>query len=292
MKCPFKRTLPDLISDSNGELVHLQVPCGKCYACLHNRTQDLITRLEMESSFYTFPPYFLTLTYSPESLHLNSSGIPSVCKRDMQLFFKSLRKYYYPVKFRYLMIGEYGGKTARPHYHAILFHDLSRDQLLDFSDIVRRIWKKGHVRVSVSNSRRIAYCAAYHVNKGYYPEGSDPGFSLPSRRPGLGAEYVDSGRSEIHFRSEFPVDGYMRSDGQIVPIPRYIKKRANPEPYSWPFSYDSIEYSDYLRTRYPSLFFDFDPSKAFVMAHKRYAKELSERHREMILKHGKLIIDG
>jgi hypothetical protein len=42
-------------------------------------------------------------------------------KRDLQLFFKRLRKAYPDVKLRYFACGKYGEQFARPHYHVILF---------------------------------------------------------------------------------------------------------------------------------------------------------------------------
>jgi hypothetical protein len=60
---------------------------------------------------------FLTLTYDDE--HLPIGG--SLYKRDLQNFFKRLRKNLKGRKIKYYACGEYGETTFRPHYHAIIF---------------------------------------------------------------------------------------------------------------------------------------------------------------------------
>ena len=60
---------------------------------------------------------FITLTYNDENL----PNPPVVSKREAQLFIKRLRKLLYPKLFRYYIVGEYGDKSNRPHYHALLF---------------------------------------------------------------------------------------------------------------------------------------------------------------------------
>lgn len=60
---------------------------------------------------------FITLTYSDEYLPPNSS----LRKTDLQKFFKRLRKNLLGRKIKYYACGEYGSRTNRPHYHAIIF---------------------------------------------------------------------------------------------------------------------------------------------------------------------------
>lgn len=57
---------------------------------------------------------FITLTY--DNNHIPADG--SIDKRELQLFFKRLRKKINPIKIKYLACGEYGEKFGRPHYHA------------------------------------------------------------------------------------------------------------------------------------------------------------------------------
>ena len=67
---------------------------------------------------------FLTLTYSDEYLPKHGQLV----KRDLQLFFKRLRKHAGP--FRYVAAGEYGELKRRPHFHIALFGmDFSSDRV-------------------------------------------------------------------------------------------------------------------------------------------------------------------
>ena len=59
---------------------------------------------------------FITLTYADE--YLPSDG--KLKYLDFQLFMKRLRKYC-GKEISFFMCGEYGEKTARPHYHACIF---------------------------------------------------------------------------------------------------------------------------------------------------------------------------
>ncbi|QXP08087.1 MAG: replication initiator protein [Arizlama microvirus] len=59
---------------------------------------------------------FITLTFNDENL----DPIGSLRKRDMQLFWKKLRKKIQPTKLRYFHGAEYSPE-GRPHHHAIIF---------------------------------------------------------------------------------------------------------------------------------------------------------------------------
>lgn len=58
----------------------------------------------------------------------------TLCKRDLQLFFKRLRKRTHE-KIKYYAVGEYGTDNWRPHYHAIIFN--ARE------DIILAAWNDG-----------------------------------------------------------------------------------------------------------------------------------------------------
>lgn len=94
----------------------MTVPCGKCLACLSQKSREWTMRLSHEWYYYNQRnSIFLTLTYDnnhiPDNYSLN--------RRDVQLYLKRLRKA--GLKFKYLCAGEYGFKYGRPHYHLIIF---------------------------------------------------------------------------------------------------------------------------------------------------------------------------
>lgn len=90
-------------------------PCGHCLSCRISKAREWSARLLHELPYWD-KAVFVTLTYSDEYLPPNGT----LRKRDLQNFFKRLRKYS-NAKIKYYACGEYGSKTKRPHYHAIIF---------------------------------------------------------------------------------------------------------------------------------------------------------------------------
>ena len=91
------------------------VACGKCLSCLHNLRKDWCFRLRQEWKHST-GAMFVTLTYGDRQVPEDG-----LCKRDVQLFMKKLRKRC-GGRLRYFCTGEYGSKKGRPHYHLLLFN--------------------------------------------------------------------------------------------------------------------------------------------------------------------------
>lgn len=155
-----------------GEVVETTfLPCRRCLSCLQKRARDWATRVTHEASLYE-SNMFLTLTYSNKNLPDNGS----LCKRDVQLFFKKLRYYYPKQKLRYLYSGEYGDikKTFRPHYHIALFN-LDMDDKRYWktvnknayytSDVLEDIWSKGRIVIGDLSYESAAYIARYTYKK-------------------------------------------------------------------------------------------------------------------------------
>lgn len=67
--------------------------------------------------------WFVTLTYNEENLPRTKNGFATVNKKDVQNFFKKLRRNHPKSgeKISYFAAAEYGTKHKRPHYHIILF---------------------------------------------------------------------------------------------------------------------------------------------------------------------------
>ena len=102
------------------------LPCGKCEYCRKQMAEQWATRIELEAKEWD-DVIFLTLTYDDDHIPYGeilkgyrSIQRQTVNKRDVQLFIKRLRKAYKkPIK--YFLAAEYGDRTKRPHYHAIVF---------------------------------------------------------------------------------------------------------------------------------------------------------------------------
>lgn len=104
----------------------VQVPCGRCASCMARAVSNWSYRLLQEDK-QAETSYFVTLTYGNDRIPISKAGWMDLSKRDLQLFFKRLRKWHdtngslgKPLK--YYAVGEYGGKFRRPHYHIILFN--------------------------------------------------------------------------------------------------------------------------------------------------------------------------
>lgn len=182
------------------------VPCGKCPQCLARRISGWSFRL-MQEERYSDSAYFITLTYDTKNVPLTNSGYMELKKRDVQLFFKKLRKAHHtaghngqPIK--YYLCGEYGGKGYRPHYHAIIYNSLlelmlSPQQLLllkhtDFDgaqplDCIQ--WDKGHITIGKVNHASVGYTLKYMCKEKRIPlhknDDRQPEFSLMSKSWGL-----------------------------------------------------------------------------------------------------------
>ena len=202
------------------------MPCGKCGVCRTNMVNTWIPRFMAECKTSDFQ-LFLTLTYDDEHLRFSQNGIPSVDKRDCQLFFKSVRADLGKDTIRYYLCGEYGGRTLRPHYHVLLFGS-GCDQSHCVDTIVKH-WYHGHVHCGSVGPASIRYCANFHIHKCATPDGAEPSFTLYSRRPGIGGLYFDrrlqqglpTNRKSFVFAgqeykwSRYWKDRYVRSTGDI-----------------------------------------------------------------------------
>jgi len=83
---------------------------------------------------------------------------------------------------KYFAVGEYGTRTMRPHYHAIVFGSTGT--------ALSQAWKLGLVHIGSVSPESIAYVCSYALKKGHYPRHARKPFALMSRRPALGADYL------------------------------------------------------------------------------------------------------
>lgn len=223
------------------------VPCGKCIGCRLDYSRSWADRmmLELETAGSGI---FVTLTYNNENAHWSQfceDGTPmyaTLDKRDCQLFMKRLRKKFDGKKVRFYLAGEYGERTLRPHYHAILFglglYDLpgllphGRNELGQqyyICPLLSETWSLGFVLVSDVSWKTCAYVARYVTKKLSGPWSIDyavrnviPEFSLMSRKPGLGAEYLEKHPDCLDYQS---INLTTPEGGLKLSIPKYYLKK-------------------------------------------------------------------
>lgn len=191
----------------------IYVPCGRCAFCLATRRSDWASRIYFERQLH-LDAYFVTLTYADEFLTYRS-GVAQLVKRDLQLWFKKVRKAGH--KFRYYAVGEYGSHTMRPHYHIIVFGYVPED-------VLRDSWAKGIVHIGHVNDQSVLYALKYVINSRFkgYRNGRVAPWATMSRKPGLGANYLDKEVIDWHKSGR---KNYLFIDGQRRHLPRYYKEK-------------------------------------------------------------------
>lgn len=212
----------------------LSVPCGKCEACLSSRRQQWAFRLEKEK-LWSDSALFITLTYDEVNAPIARDGSLHVSKRDCQLFMKKLRKkadFIYAQNsvppearkpLRYYLTSEYGPETFRPHYHLLLFN-LPFESYDHAYKIILETWNKGVVQVGPLEDGGGSYAAKYILHPFEdLPKHLTKPFSLMSRRPGIGIEYLTPAMIGYFQRNKTYLT--VQPGGYKVPLPRYYRKK-------------------------------------------------------------------
>lgn len=219
----------------------LQLPCGNCIGCRADKSLSWSVRAQHEAQCWP-ENIVVTLTYDDKKL----PPLKQLQPRDLQLFIKKLRAHYHGRKIRYFAVGEYGEKTSRPHYHALLYNlkptDLKKySEKLYTSEILTSLWSYGNVLVDDLTPQACSYVAGYALKKikqidrreprelvdpatgecAYY----QPPFLRVSNRPGLGALWLEKYSRDL-------LRGYLPHEGKKLKIPRY--------------------YADKIKTLYPA----------------------------------------
>lgn len=186
------------------------VPCGKCAFCAATKRSDWGVRLHYEAKKHLVKK-FVTLTYA--NPHLTwKDGNPQLVKADLQKWFKRVRKT--GVKIRYFAVGEYGSKTLRPHYHILLFGNIT-------DHAIRSSWPLGQVHIGTVTAQSVNYCLSYVVNKNWrHIHRREKPFSLMSRKPGLGSNYLTPAMIAWHKSDR---KNYCLIDGKKKHLPRFYK---------------------------------------------------------------------
>lgn len=208
----------------DGSLV--DVPCSRCGFCLQNRRKEWSFRLQKEAKYHE-SAFFTTLTYSDENLiwASDSSGrdYAVLNRRDLQLFMKRLRRKQSRItdaKIKYYAVGEYGSKTNRPHYHALLFS--MHPSLVDQLD---KIWGEGFSYTGAVNNDTIDYITKYVVNKYDHSHYLVPPFSSISN--GIGLQHFEENRNR--YKRETMV---RNARGYKQKLPRYYQEKLERNRYT------------------------------------------------------------
>lgn len=186
----------------------VSLPCGKCIGCIKDWSTAWSVRCFHESEQHE-QNCFATLTYrdpAPDRL------VP----KDLRDFFKRLRSA--GVKFRYFAVGEYGGRTRRPHYHVLFFGQdfLGRSVPLGMGEgsenglymnpWLTRMWKLGHVTIGRCEADSIFYTCGYSLKN----VDQEDCFHVASRKPFVGAGWLEKYSDDIRRNGFVTIGGVKR----------------------------------------------------------------------------------
>jgi hypothetical protein len=209
--------------------------------CIASHRREWASRILHEGSLYQHNG-MVTLTYADRFLPRGGALV----KPHFQAFMKTVRNWleYSRRKdpealpeveaLRYYGVGEYGELSLRPHYHLMMlgwtFPDLKRvedakGRVCWVSDLASEFWGQGFVHIAPFNPETAAYVAGYTMKKlavldprvRHLP----PPFALMSKRPGLGAEWIDRFQDDV-----FPCDEVVVQGRVAGKAPRYYDERV------------------------------------------------------------------
>lgn len=179
------------------------IRCGKCFNCKKFETKQWIWRLHKQAQYTDLDKqWFFTLTYNDENIPFQEYAdtetgeirtTHTVHIKHLQAWLKRARDAHEKArkgglcttKFQYFAISEYGEKTQRPHYHALIY-GVARQE----AERLALNWEHGFTKFSPMNIKRIAYTTNYLFKKGYNtPYGAEEISRLMSRN--IGIEYVE-----------------------------------------------------------------------------------------------------
>jgi len=182
------------------------IPCGKCKGCAADKSKEWAVRMTHEATEYD-RNCFVTLTYADAPDAINKDHV----KKFIRLLRKESSR---PI--RYFACGEYGEKTHRPHYHAILFNEDFRGGAYNINDelygnpFLSHIWGRGTVSIADFSHATACYVAGYVAKK----IGDPDTFQLQSRKPPLGWKWAMKHQEELQNLETIVIEG------RQYPIPK------------------------------------------------------------------------
>ena len=159
------------------------VPCRQCRSCKLNKQREWVGRILLEARSHKHST-FTTMTY-------DEKHVSPVYYEEMERWQKRFRKELKArtgERCRFYTIGEYGTRTARPHYHSLIFGPSP----LISEAILQTTWSKGFVTAFPMQLTHAPYIARYTTKKLQAKETpqSFPEFAIMSRKPALGTAYI------------------------------------------------------------------------------------------------------
>ena len=223
------------------------VGCGDCENCRVNKKRAWVARILLEGrhaerSFREVS--WTTMTYAEDSIPMATRGTDGEPLRtlrplDYQLVFKRMRKLV--GSFRFFLVGEYGDRTWRPHYHALIFGPKSVDveralQVTweaQFGHTRTRPWCTGETATGDFRLARARYLAGYVTKKMTQVDHRSlgerhPEFPRMSRNPGIGCtrtllELMTTNGASQYIADTGDIPATVRLYGKQWPLARTVR---------------------------------------------------------------------
>lgn len=244
---------------------------------------------------------FVTLTYADDPVSLE----PLHHRR----FMDALRKRLAPMRVRFYMVGEYGEKNDRPHFHYALFgypsckgHNPKKAyRCCSACDLLEEVWGRGFVKnlpLEIGSARYIARYVVKKMTRFDDPRlkaNMHPEFSRMSLKPGIGQGCLEKVAAVITrynlLTREGDVPVTLAHGGIQWPLGRYLRKQLrkkmglderSPTILSPEASYDAFQENETLRALQKAAI--DDPQNPSLRYHTLKASEGKRNQMEARLK--------
>lgn len=137
----------DLIKDSDKEILYDKFRCVNG----HNYKRGLIPYLDYSVLPLFFASLRQALLQKRKRVYDNSTNSKFHYERN---------EYYSTEKINYYLVGEYGTRSFRPHFHILFFFNDPNFYTI-LSKLISKIWKYGSVNCKVSSGQASSYVASY-----------------------------------------------------------------------------------------------------------------------------------
>lgn len=248
------------------EMPLFQLPCGKCIECRLDYARQWAIRCVHEASTWE-NNIFLTLTYSEENLKSDRLILKdfqefiqklrdkiladylkekSITKEQWKTVSKTERKEIYgKIRISYFVTGEYGDKTKRPHWHAIIFnyrptdatygYTTANNDIVHYSETIDNLWKNGRSEFGSVTMDSAGYCARYAAKKlshGRDQEHNYNPISKKSSKYAIGRRWLEKNYQDVFSNGKLLL--IQKNETITAPIPRYYErwlKKEKPTEY-------------------------------------------------------------
>jgi hypothetical protein len=142
---------------------------------------------------------------------VSNDRLPYLCKKDLQLFIKRLRKHlskYTNERIRYYACGEYGPQHFRPHFHLLVWFDRT-ETFKAFNRCLYSAWRFGRISSEVSRGSCSKYVAQYLNSNSCLPKvfSSDKSKPFCCHSSRLGEESLHKSKEEVY---QLPFNEFIR----------------------------------------------------------------------------------